>query len=61
MSFEAALDLPCDTFAAILRASYIEKLRESEEGRQYLADCERLTKTEPDLDAVRRMKGYKAV
>lgn len=58
-TFDDALDMPCDRFSAIVRQAYIDRLNDSEEGRQYIADCERLTQTEPDLAAIRSLPGYR--
>ncbi len=50
-----ALELPCDLFLACYRAHAIERLNETEEGRQYLKDCERLRQTRPDREGLRRL------
>lgn len=50
-----ALELPCDLFLACYRCYAIERLSETEEGRQYLADCERLRQTKPDREGLRRL------
>ncbi|WP_278287606.1 hypothetical protein [Christensenella minuta] len=33
---------------------YIEDLQKTPEGRKYLADCERMAKTEPDTEALKQ-------
>lgn len=58
-TLDGALDLPCDLFALARKHAVIKQLEQSEEGRQYLADCERLTKTAPDFEKLRSMKGYR--
>lgn len=52
---QAALDLPCDLFLACYRAYAIERLSETEEGRKYLEDCERLKQTKPDKEGLRKL------
>ena len=52
LNYEEALSLPTDTFLLMLKNYYVNKLRETEEGRQYLADCERYTITTPDTDSL---------
>ena len=59
VSIDAALDMACDMFSACVKQAYINRMNESEGGRKYLADCERLTKTEPDYDALRSLPGYR--
>lgn len=53
LSFHEALELPCDLFLACYRGWYIDRLMESEEGREYLKDCERLKKTQADNQGIR--------
>ena len=60
LSFNEVLELPCDVFLLMKRHAYIDQLNETEEGRQYLRDCERLRQTEPDYEALRQMPGYRA-
>jgi len=60
VSIHEALDMPCDLFSACVRRAYIDSLNATPEGRKHLDDCERLTKTEPDYDALRAMTGYTA-
>ncbi len=61
MSFTEALALPCDMFALIKKAAVIDELNQSDEGKEYLADCARLSMTEPDLDSIRNLPGYRKV
>jgi len=53
MNYEQVLDLTVDTFQLMLKNHVIDRLNQSEEGRQYLADCTRLQAKEPDMKAVR--------
>lgn len=55
IGFGEALNLPCDLFLLMYKNQYVDRLMESEEGRQYLADCERLKQTKMDRKALRRL------
>lgn len=54
MDYEQVLNLPVDTFQLMLKNHIVDKLNQTEEGKQYLADCERLQAKEPDMKAVRQ-------
>lgn len=60
LSYLEAKRLPCDEFALMRKHAFIHELQQTEEGQQYLADCERLKQTRPDLAKLRKMNGYKA-
>lgn len=55
MDFRAALALPCDLFQLMYKNWYVDRLSETEEGRQYLRDCERLKQTKLDREGLRRI------
>lgn len=57
MNFWQALDLPCDLFLLCRKNWYIEQLSQTEQGRQYLEDCERYKQTKPDLSALKKLMG----
>ena len=57
LNIHEALDLPCDMYLLIVKNATIDKLSQTEEGRKYLADCERLQKTSPDLEAIAKRFG----
>ena len=52
-SFDEALEMPVDMFLFIYKASVLERLQSTEEGRQYLEKCDRLNNTELDKTAFR--------
>ena len=54
MSFSELMLLDCFTFKMLIRDSYISKLRQSEEGREYLENCWLMKQTEPDRNTLRR-------
>lgn len=56
LTFWQALDLPCDLFLLLYKNAYVERLMQTEEGRQYLEDCERYQQTKPDREALHRLK-----
>lgn len=51
-SIHDALNLPCDMFLLMLKNATIDELMQTEEGREYLAKCERLNNTSIDLDSL---------
>lgn len=53
LNIHQALELPCDMYRLVVKNATIEKLQQTEEGRKYLADCERMKKTTPDFKAIR--------
>ena len=60
LNVREALQLPCDLYLLFYKNWYIDRLSQTEEGRQYLDDCKRLTQTRLDkkaLDKLRRMVG----
>ena len=56
-SIHDALDLPCDMFLLMLKNATIDDLMQTEEGRDYLAKCERLNNTSIDLDGLTKTFG----
>lgn len=54
LNYFEVLELPVDTYLMMLKCSVIDELNASEEGRAYLEKCERLSKTDIDIDAFRR-------
>lgn len=52
LNYYQVLELPTDVFLLMRKNYYIEKMSQTEEGRKYLADCERLHQTEPDYKAL---------
>jgi hypothetical protein len=54
MSFSELMQLDCITFKMLLRDAFISKMRQTEEGREYLEDCWLITQTEPDRHKLRK-------
>lgn len=54
MSFSELMQVDCITFKMLLRDAYIDMMRQSEEGREYLENCWLLNQTEPDRHTLRR-------
>jgi hypothetical protein len=54
MSFSELMLLDCFTFKMLLRDAFISRMRQSEEGREYLENCWLLKQTEPDRNTLRR-------
>lgn len=55
LSLHEALQLPCDLYLLCLKNWYVDRLQQTEEGREYLATCERMKKTKLDKDALHRL------
>lgn len=53
LNFHEALALPCDLYMLMFKHAIIEKLNQTEEGREYLAKCERLKETTPNIQALK--------
>jgi len=60
LNYFEVMQLPFDLFLLMKKNAFIDKMNESEEGRQYLKDCERLRQTTPDYGALRELPGYRA-
>ena len=56
MGYNDVLELPVDVFLLMRKNYILDKLKETEEGREYLKKCERLKITEPDLKGIRELK-----
>ena len=52
-SYAEVMRLPYDLYLLMLKNAFVDEYRSTPEGRQYLADCERLKVTEPDVEAAR--------
>lgn len=57
LNFNECLELDCYTYKAVLKDAFIHKLKQSEEGREYLENCYILTLTNPDKQALRQRYG----
>lgn len=56
-SINDALDEPCDRFLLMLKNATIDELMKTEEGREYLAKCERLNTTSIDIENLQKTFG----
>ena len=56
ISLFEALDLPVDLYMLFYKNSVVDRLMQTEAGRQYLEDCERYKQTKPDREALNRLK-----
>lgn len=54
LDYYRVLELPCDVFQLMLKNSIVEELNQTEEGREYLAKCDRLNTTTMDVEALRK-------
>lgn len=52
-------ELPIDVYLLFLHDAFIDKMRQTEAGREYLAKCRRLETTEPDRKRLRAKFGGK--
>ena len=54
-NFSEVLELDCITFKILVRDAFVDKLSQTEEGRDYLEQCWVLTQTEPDKAQLRKL------
>lgn len=54
MSFSELMQVDCITFKMLLRDAYINRMGQTEEGREYLENCWLITQTEPDRAQLRK-------
>jgi len=52
-SFGELLETDCFTYKFLFRDAFIDKMRQSEAGQEYLENCWILTQTTPDKKALR--------
>ena len=57
LSFNEVVELDCYTFKVLVRDSFIERMSETKEGRDYLEDAYYLTLTAPDKGSLRKHFG----
>lgn len=53
LDFNQVVELDCVTFKLLAKDALIDKLGQSEEGREYLENCWVLSQTEPDREKLR--------
>lgn len=61
LNFDELLNLDCISYKILVRDAFIYKLKQSEEGREYLEECWLLKQTSPDRNKLRNKFGNKAV
>lgn len=54
MNFAELMAVDCITFKMLLRDAFINRMRQSEEGREYLENCWLINQTEPDRKTLRK-------
>ncbi|PLS04019.1 hypothetical protein [Neobacillus cucumis] len=59
MSFKEIMGLPYTVYLSLLRENQIMDLKQTEEGRDYLAKVERLKVTTPDFGKLSNLSGFK--
>ena len=57
LNLHEALDLPCDLFMLCRKNHHVQRLMQTEEGREYLNSCKAAKQTKPDWDALHRLQG----
>lgn len=53
LNFNEAVELDCFTFKTVFKDAFIDKLQQTEQGREYLENCWIITQTEPDREKLR--------
>ncbi len=53
LNFNQVIELDCVTFKLLAKDAFIDKLGQTEEGREYLENCWVLNQTEPDREKLR--------
>ena len=54
MNFDELMQIDCITFKMLLRDGFINRMRQTEDGREYLENCWLIKQTEPDRARLRR-------
>ena len=57
LNFEHLLNLDCYTYRKLLINAFIDKMKQSNEGREYLEKAWYLQQTDMDVDKVRKIVG----
>lgn len=57
LNFDECLELDCYTYKALIKDAFIYKMKQSEDGRNYLEDCWLLQQTQPDRKKLREKFG----
>ncbi|MEG2858067.1 MAG: hypothetical protein RR994_05560 [Clostridia bacterium] len=56
LDYYGVLELPCDLFLLMAKNSYVDSLRSTQEGWDYLDKCARMSITEPDYAGIKQWK-----
>lgn len=56
LDFNKVMELETDVFLLALKCAIMEKLQQTEEGREYIKKCNRLNTTELDVKGFERLK-----
>lgn len=56
MNYKDVLNLPCDLFMLCRKNAIVEQLMKTEQGREYLQDCENAKHTKPDFEGLKRLQ-----
>ncbi|KOO46393.1 hypothetical protein AMD01_11190 [Priestia koreensis] len=59
MSHQEIMSLPYGIYLSYIKQNTIAELMETQEGREYLATCQRVQQKTPDLAKLRGNTGYK--
>lgn len=54
LTYYEVLQLPADIYLLMVKNHYIDELNRTQEGRDYLAKCQRLNTTEVNRDEVKK-------
>ena len=54
MDFNQVIELDCVTYKILAKDAFVDKLGQTEEGREYLENCWILTQTKPDREKLRK-------
>lgn len=57
LSFNNCLELDCYTYKLLLRDAFIYRMKQTEDGREYLENCYMLYQTEPDRNKLKQRFG----
>jgi hypothetical protein len=55
LNFNEVIELDCITFKMLLRDAFVDRMSQTEEGRDYLEQCWVLKQTEPDTKSLRKL------
>ena len=55
LNFNEVIELDCITFKMLVRDAFVDKMSQTEDGRDYLEQCWVLKQTEPDTAKLRKM------